>query len=142
MTGRGRLGVVADLQLVVDGHRASLTGSGSELVMRSDDPAALWLAVVGADLPSGLGRVSGPRAVGRLADQLAGQGLGLSIEGPAGVLVRIGQDSYSTAGRLTTKSRSVRLGSPRAVAPVLIALVRQTGSKLWRRLPLHRGSKP
>ncbi len=133
--------VDADLQLVVAGRRAHLTGSGTTLLLESDDPAALWSSVTGADLPAGLGRISGPRAVGRLADQLRDVGLQLRVTGPSGELVRLGAGSPSRWGRLTTGSSAVGIGSVRAITPVGLTVFRQaaaTASAAARRLLRRR----
>ncbi len=131
---RSSLTVEADLALVIDGHRATLTGSGGRLRLEADAPAALWAAMNSASLPAGLGRLSGPRAIGNVADQLAGQGLEFSVVGPSGELVRLGRNSSSRIGRLATGSSAVRFGSVRAVVPVLGALARQAGARLIDRL--------
>ncbi len=122
------LTVEAELLITVDGSQARLTSTGRELRLESDAPAALWSAVNKSELPAGLGRISGPRAIGRLADTLAAQGLEFVVVSPSGELVRLGTDQPSRVGRLTTGSRSVRLGSARAIAPVVLALVRQAGA--------------
>jgi hypothetical protein len=94
----------------------------------------LWAGLNQAALPTGFAGLNGPRAVGRLADQLATFGLTLTVAGPAGDLVRIGAGTASSLGRLTVGSRAVRFGSARAVGPVVGSLVRQFGANLVARI--------
>lgn len=133
-----RLHVVADLRVDCDGRSAHLTGSGSELRLVSDHPAEMWDAISTAALPSSVGSVNGPRAIGRLADQLRAVGLRFVVVGPKGELVRLGEPSTSLLGRLTTGSRAVQFGAARAVAPTALALVKQVAATLAARLRIRR----
>jgi hypothetical protein len=140
MPGRTRtLAVQADVRMVLNGHPAHLTGSGQDLRISTDAPAALWAEVTRAELPSGWGRVNGPRAVGRIADQLADQGLAVSVVGPTGELVRLGARVSSRLGRVATGSAAVHFGSPRTLTPTVVQVVRQAGSGLLDRLRRRRG---
>ena len=120
-----RLVVQAALDVEVDGSTARVTGSGRRIQVNTDSPAALWAALSGAALPDGVGSVSGPRAVGRLADGLAAVGLEAEISGPDGMLVRLGGSQRSALGRTLTGSGSVGFGHPRALVPVAAARFRQ-----------------
>lgn len=117
--------VQADLDLEVDGTSARVTGSGHRIQVDTDSPVALWAALSGAALPDAVGSVSGPRAVGRLADGLAVLGLEAEINGPDGMLVRLGGSGPSRLGRALTGSRSVEFGHTRALFPIGSAWVRQ-----------------
>jgi hypothetical protein len=132
--GSSRLTVDANVRIVADGHEATLTGSGHELRLESRSPAALWAGLNQAALPTGFAGLNGPRAVGRLAEQLAAVGLALTVSGPAGDLVRIGAGTASSLGRLTVGSRAVRFGSARSIAPVVGSLVRQFGANMVARI--------
>lgn len=139
MPGRTRTLVVqADVRMVIDGHPAHLTGSGQDLRISTDSPAQLWAEVNRAELPSGLGRVNGPRAIGRLADQLAAYGLAVSVVGPTGEVVRLGARVSSRVGRIATGSTAVHFGSPRTLAPTLAQVVRQAGTGILSRLRRRR----
>src|SRR5690349_17840625 len=94
--GSSRLAVDANVQIVTDGHEATLTGSGQWLRLESRSPAALWAGLNQAALPAGFAGLNGPRAIGRLADQLASVGLTLTVAGPAGDLVHIGSGAASS----------------------------------------------
>ncbi|WP_111766067.1 hypothetical protein [Nakamurella deserti] len=135
MDGRTRTLVVqADVRVEVDGLPAHLTGSGRDLQLSTDAPARLWTEFTRAELPSGWGRVNGPRAIGRIADQLAGQGLSLSVVGPTGEVVRLGDRVSSRLGRVATGSAAVHFGSPRTLAPTVVEVVRHGGAGLFDRL--------
>ncbi len=139
MPGRTRTLVVqADVRMVLNGHPAHLTGSGQDLRISTDAPAAVWAEVSKAELPSGLGRVNGPRAVGRLADELADQGLAVSVVGPTGEVVRLGARVSSRLGRIATGSAAVHFGTPRTLAPTVVQLVRQAGTGLIEQLRRRR----
>ena len=139
MAGRTRtLAVQADVHMDLGGHRAHLTGSGGELRVDTDAPAALWTEVTRAELPSGWARVNGPRAIGRIADELARQGLSLSVTGPSGEVVRLGARVSSRLGRVTTGSAAVGFGSPRTVAPTVVQVVRQAGAGVLDRVRRRR----
>lgn len=125
MAGRpGTLTVDADLRMDLNGHPAHLTGSGQDLRIDTDVPAELWAEISRAELPAGLGRINGPRAIGRAATEMARHGVSVSIVGPTGELVRVGARVSSRLGRLTTGSTAVRFGSARTVAPTALAVVR------------------
>lgn len=113
------------LDLEVDGSTARVTGAGRRIQVETASPAALWAALSGAALPDAVGSVSGPRAVGRLADGLAVLGLEAEINGPDGMLVRLGGSGRSALGWTLTGSRSVEFGHPRALAPIGAAWARQ-----------------
>ncbi len=115
------LRVDADLFIDVDGTPAHLRGAGSHLVLSSPHPERVWAAAVGSALPAGVGVVDGPRAVGRLADALAGAGLSLDVTGPHGSVVRLGAGVSSALGRVSTGSAAVRPGPPLAVGAVVLA---------------------
>lgn len=139
MNGRTRtLAVQADVRMVLNGQPAHLTGSGRDLRITSDAPAKLWSEVTSAELPAGWGRVNGPRAVGRIADQLARQGLSVSVVGPTGELVRLGDRVSSRLGRVATGSRAVHFGSARTLAPTVVQVARQAGAGLIDRLRRRR----
>ena len=121
------LDLTADLTVEVDGSTARVTGSGHRLRIDADSPAALWAALSGAALPDAVGSVSGPRAVGRLADGLAALGLEAEINGPDGMLVKMGVPAPTRIGRALTGSGSVEFGAARALLPVGTAWLRQTG---------------
>src|SRR4051794_36142128 len=95
--GVGQLHVVADVAVSVDGATATLTGSGADLRLESPDPAGLLDAVAHAELPAAVGRVDGPRALGRVADQLAAVGLTLTVAGPQGDVLSMGDAGGSWA---------------------------------------------
>jgi hypothetical protein len=120
-----RLDVTADLVLSVDGVPATLTGSDGRLVLESADPAALWSAVVTSDLPAGIGRVDGPRGLGRLADGLRDAGVRIDVRGPRGPVASLGAGVTSAVGRVSTGSSALRPGGPRALAPLLLADLRR-----------------
>lgn len=126
----GRLQVVADLTLSVDGMTSTVTGRGSELRIDTPDPARLLDAVAHAELPAGVGRVDSPRALGRIAEQLGASGLTLRVAGPRGDVLTMGDVSGSLLGRLVTGSPLVQMGRWAAVRPLLGAAVRRrTGAR-------------
>jgi hypothetical protein len=109
------LSVSADLRMESDGQRVHLVGDGSSLVVHSSDPLRLWSSMTSSALPSGVGRVSGPRAAGRAANALREAGIRVDIAGPNGVLVALGKGAGTPAGRALTGSSAVGFGSVRAV---------------------------
>lgn len=117
--GTSALHVTSDLSIEIDGTSAHLSSDGTRLVLSSTRPEKIWAAAVGAALPVGVGQTSGPRAVGRLADELAAVGLSLEVTGPAGRVVRLGDGVQSRVGRATTGSAAVGPGRPGALAVVL-----------------------
>lgn len=123
-----RLLVTADLRLEVSGAEATVTASGSHVTVRADSPETLWTELNRAALPSSVGRVSGPRAVGRAADLLRDNGLDVQIEGPHGVLVRLGTGVHSGWGRSIFGSSAVQVESLRSLRPIATAAVRQAFS--------------
>jgi hypothetical protein len=123
-----RLLITADLRLEVSGAQASVTASGSHVTVRADSPVTLWSELNRAALPSSVGRVSGPRAVGRAAELLREHGLDVQIEGPQGVLVRLGTGVHSALGRSVTGSSAVQLVSVRSLRPIASAAVAQAFS--------------
>ncbi len=124
----GRLMVAADLRLDVDGVGATVTGNGSTLIVASDEPVKLWQAANSSALPDGVGRIGGPRAIGRLADALDRVGLQLEVVGPDGPLVRLGArasaGASSRSARLLIGSDAVSFGSARALLPPVVAAAR------------------
>ena len=113
--------VLADLRLESDGQRAHLVGDGTALVLHTDNPMRFWSEINEAALPPGVGRVNGPRALGRAADVLADAGLTVDVTGPDGMLVRLGGATGSPFGRLSTGSSAVQFGSPRLLLSTLTA---------------------
>lgn len=118
----GRLDVTADLSIDLDGVTgvtgvtAHLTGSGSRLVLTSAQPERLLDAALASALPAGVGQISGPRAVGRVADLLRDAGVQLQVRGPQGTVATIGDDVRSPTGRVLTGSDAVSVGRPGALA--------------------------
>jgi len=106
----------------IEGHRAHLVGDGQSLILHTDQPLHLWSDLSHAPLPAGVGRVNGPRALGRAADALRAAGLTVDVTGPDGVLVRLG-GAGTSAGRLLTGSGAIGLGSPRVLFSTLTARV-------------------
>jgi len=113
------LRVEADLTIQVAGTSAHLDGRGDRLTLTCTDPEQMWAAVSGALATVPVGSVAGPRAVGRLADQLTAAGLGLEVVGPRGTLARLGDGVHSPLGRVATGSYAVRPGSPLALGAAL-----------------------
>ena len=127
MTGADRrLSITADLRVEVGGARASVTASGAHVTVHADSPVTLWSELNRAALPSSVGRMSGPRAVGRAADLLQHNGLDVQIEGPEGVLVRLGAGVHSRWGRALTGSSAVQPVSVRSLRPIATAAVLQS----------------
>ncbi|MEP6852559.1 MAG: hypothetical protein ABJA87_07890 [bacterium] len=122
--GAGRLRVDADLHLEIDGRPVAVTGSGRRIVVSTDSPAAVFDQIASAALPVGVGRMSGARALGRLADGLAGSDLELVVTGPSGAVATFGAGSRSRLAQLVTGSRHVRFGSARTLAPVVAGRLR------------------
>lgn len=118
------LRVVADLSIEVDGTSARLTSEGDRLLLTSSHPERVWAAVVATALPAGVGRVDGPRAVGRIADGLADAGLRLEVTGPRGSVVHLGAGVGSGWGRVLAGSAAVGPGKPAALAALA-----------WERVP-------
>lgn len=115
--------VEADLRLDVDGHAATLIGSGADLTLFCAEPSALLGQLSYAPVPVGVGRVDGPRTLGRAAAALDRAGLRLSVTGPGGAVLVLGRGQDSRVGRLVTGSRRARFGSTRALRPVVAAEV-------------------
>ena len=113
--------VLADLRIESDGHQAHLVGDGRSLVLHTDSPMHFWSTLNQAALPSGVGRVNGPRALGRAADLLADAGITVDVTGPDGVIARLGDNAGSRLGRLATGSSAVHFGSPRVLLSTLSA---------------------
>ena len=112
----GRLDVTADLSIDVDGVSATLTGAGSRLLLTSSHPERILDAALASMLPVGVGEISGPRAVGRVADLLREAGVRLEVRGPQGTVAEIGDDVRSGTGRVLTGSDAVSVGRPAALA--------------------------
>ena len=119
------LEVLAQLQLDLDGHVATLTGSGEDLVLVASDPAALLDQLATAAIPVGVGQVDGPRALGLVADILGQAGLRLTVQGPNGTLVTLGRGQASYLGRLLTGSERAQPGTVRSLAPLVRAIAVQ-----------------
>lgn len=114
--------VFADLQIVADGHPASLVADGHTLTFTSDAPNELL-----ASLPkSSLGRRQGIRAAGRAADLLGTQGLTLRVVGPRGEIARLGSGAHSWWGRMVVGSAEFQVGSIGVVASLATSVVRQS----------------
>lgn len=121
MTAATRAAVIhvdADLRLEIGGSLVTVTGSGRDIRVHADSPVAVLTAVSGAALPAGLGRVNGPRALGRVADGLRGLGLEIHVHGPTGDLLALGGAGRFGWGQLLTGSSAVRVGAFRAVTPL------------------------
>ncbi len=121
--GTGRLHVVADLQASVDDQAISVTGDGTQLTVRTADPATL-LALVAESEPIGLGSVPFRRLAATAARRLDESGLSLRVVGDRGVVIDLGTGLGSRLGRLLVGSELARLGSPRAVLPIAAGIVR------------------
>ena len=111
--------VEADLTIEVDGTPARLSSEGERLVLSSPHPERVWQAVLSSALPAGVGSLDGPRAIGRLAGELAASGVRLEVTGPRGSVAHLGQGVDSRLGRLATGSSAVAPGAPAAVAVLL-----------------------
>ncbi len=120
---RPAVSVFADLRIDNDGRRAHLVGDGQTLVLHTDSPMAFWSTINRAALPAGVGRVNGPRALGRAAGLLSETGITLDVTGPDGMIVRLGEGASSRLGQLTTGSAAVQFGSTRVLASTLSAQV-------------------
>ena len=117
------LDLQGDLSFTVEGPGGSTSGTvvgdGTVLRVRAEDPVAAWDGI--------LGSVStGPAALRTVADRLADEGLSVEVTGPHGLLALVGADADSGVGRLLTGSRRVRLGSPGALRPLVVAQVRRS----------------
>ena len=123
----GQIRVNADLTIDIDGTPARLASDGDRLVLFSAHPERVWAAAVSAALPAGIGTLSGPRAIGRLAVELAAAGLRLEVTGPRGTVANLGEGVRSRLGRVVTGSEAVAPGKPSAVAVLL-----------WSRFPRRR----
>lgn len=116
--GDGRsLDIQAELTLDIDGRAASITGAGDRLVMHLDSPGHTLHAVQG---------LTSSAAVGALASGLRAAGLRLDVEGVHGRLLSLGAGVDSVLGRLSTGSRAVAAGSPRALTYLGIQVLRRT----------------
>jgi len=116
---RPALRVEADLSIRVAGTSARLDGRGDRLTLTCADPEQLWVAMSGALVATPIGSLAGPRAAGRLADQLTAAGLGLEVVGPHGTFARLGSGVHSSLGRAATGSYAVQPGSPLAIGAAL-----------------------
>ncbi len=121
-----RIRVEADLEFAVDGTPARLTSHGYRLVLSSPHPERVWAAVLSAALPVRVGALDRPKAVGRLAAELAAVGLRLEVTGPRGAVAHLGDGVQSRLGRLATGSAAVSPGAPSAVAVLLWSRVPRT----------------
>lgn len=115
----GALRVESDLTFTVAGGGDDGTGSaqgrvsasGSEVRVTTTDAAAVWDAALGSS-------TTGTQALSFVADRLADGGLTLVVDGPDGEIARVGAGIHSRFGRVATGSSRVRLGGPRALAPL------------------------
>lgn len=121
-----RLSITADLRMEVGGTTATVTASGGHVVVHADSPVTLWSELNQAALPSAVGRLSGPRAIGRAADLLRANGMDVRIEGPDGVLVRLGTGVHSAWSRSLFGSSAVQLVSVRSLRPIATAVLLQS----------------
>jgi len=117
------LSVFADLRMESDGQRVHIVGDGTSLIVHSSDPLRLWSSLTSSALPSGVGRVNGPRAAGRAANALRDAGLRVDLTGPDGLLVALGTGAGTRAGRLLTGSDSLGFGTVKAVRTTMTARI-------------------
>lgn len=117
------LDLQGDLSFTVEGPGGSTSGTvvgdGTVLRVRAEDPVAAWDGIFGSVS-------TGPAALRKVADGLADEGLSVEVTGPHGLLALVGADADSGVGRLLTGSRRVRLGSPGALRPLVVAQVRRS----------------
>ena len=117
------LDLQGDLSFTVEGPGGSTSGTvvgdGTVLRVRAEDPVAAWDGIFGSVS-------TGPAALRKVADGLADEGLSVEVTGPHGLLALVGADVDSGVGRLLTGSRRVRLGSPGALRPLVVAQVRRS----------------
>ena len=117
------LDLQGDLSFTVEGPGGSTSGTvvgdGTVLRVRAEDPVAAWDGIFGSVS-------TGPAALRKVADGLADEGLSVEVTGPHGLLALVGADADSAVGRLLTGSRRVRLGSPGALRPLVVAQVRRS----------------
>lgn len=106
------LSVFADLRVETDGQRLHLVGDGRSLVLHSSHPRRLLSVLKGLPLPVGVTVGGGRRALGRLANILRDNGIAVSVSGPEGTVVRLGDGARSVFGRLVTGSPAVSFGTP------------------------------
>lgn len=120
--GSAAIRVDADLVWNFDQGSATITGHGNRITVTADRPEQLWRQVTSADLPAGLGRVNGPRAVGRLADRVQQLGLEVVVTGPDGPVLRLGGPATpglrQAVARAATGSAQVHPGNLRVLAPL------------------------
>ncbi|MFC7431617.1 MULTISPECIES: FHA domain-containing protein [unclassified Agrococcus] len=90
-----------------DGLVATVAAAGTEIVVTVDDASRL---------PNGGRRMLHDLAA--FADDLAGQGVSVRIDGPDGMLVAFGDVHANAVQRLVTGSQHVRVGSPAALVRV------------------------
>ncbi len=126
------LEVDADLTLEIDGVGATLRGHGQDIVLESADPAALLASLSYAALPVAVGRIDGPRSLGRVADLLNDEGLQLTVTGPAGPVLAMGRGARSSFGRIVTGSAFVRPGAVSVVRPLVLAEGRRRAAVVVR----------
>ena len=113
----------SDLVFTVDGADGSratgrVEGDGRVLRVVTTDAAVVWGAALGSS-------TTGPRVLDAVARRLADEGAVLEVTGPDGVVATVGAGVDSPVGRLLAGSRHVRLGRPRAVAPLARARAAQ-----------------
>jgi hypothetical protein len=126
---RETLTIEADLRIDVDGRGASLKSEGRRLTFTSEAPGELWASLGGSTFGGLAGPRDGAKAVGRIAETLAAQGIELHLVGPQGELARLGSGAHSRLGRVLTGSTLVQLGPLRIVKSVGVSIVR--GSRLF-----------
>jgi hypothetical protein len=125
--------VAADLRFEIDGATATVSGAGSDITVQCSDPARLLASISGAQLPVGVSRVDGPRALGRAADALGSAGLQLTVSGPDGAVLTLGRDARSSVVRVVTGSARVQPGAWVATRPLLRAALVARLARLRRR---------
>lgn len=114
------LDVQAALSLEIDGRAASITGSGDRLVLHLNSPGHTLHAARG---------FTSSAAVRAVANTLRLAGLRLDVEGAHGRLLSLGAGVDSVLGRVSTGSRAVSAGSPRAIAYLAAQLLRRTAGR-------------
>ncbi|GHD44010.1 hypothetical protein D9V29_03730 [Mycetocola manganoxydans] len=101
-----------------------ISANGTEVEVYTSDPEAL----LGGRRP----KLSHLRVV---ADELAKRGLTVAINGPVGLIARVGVVRTTVAQRLVTRSSHIELGSPAVLAPLLTAKRRSAEARAAIDLP-------
>jgi len=116
------LALQADLVLTVGDVRARIIGDGDRLTLVTADPAGLWDEAAHAELPPGASSLS--RLLGQVAGALDSAGLTLDVAGDDGTVLALGRGCRSVLGRVLTGDRHLRLGSAKAVYPLVARMAR------------------